>query len=481
MKRRISVLLSLMLVAGLLVGMPVTASAHDPNGDEAQALKGRLAIQHPVDISPGGVHLEPLSNIRCEDGMADIFPCHKVDLASFTPLPATGSTLLNDVWGWEDSETGMQVAIVGSIDGTVFMDVTDGYNPVYLGTLESAVPGDFFNLWGDIRVYENTAYIGSEAVDFGTFGGAGVQIVDMTQFRGATGPIDIEEANRITDMTNSHNLTLNTDSGRLYVVGSYIGLSECAVDTGDPVFNGTGGALIYDVASDPFDPTFLGCMIEDGYTHDMQCVIYHGPDPDYQGSEICLGSNEDTLTIYDATDAKAPVVLSRLVYLDVPFCCNEETGIPNYYTHQGWLSEDHSFFFLGDELDEYSLGNEELSTYIWDMTDLDDAQLIGVHMDGNTAIDHNIFVHEGLLYQSNYTSGLWIYDGWKADQGRLKDRGFFDVFPANDDPIFAGTWGNYPYFGDGKVIVTSSDEGIFVLQSRAKSSNNDFAKGKSKR
>jgi hypothetical protein len=80
----------------------------------------------------------------------------------------------------------------------------------------------------------------------------------------------------------------------------------------------------------------------------------------------------------------------------------------------------------------------------------------------------------------NYTSGLWIYDGWKADQGRVTMRGYFDVFPSDDRTDFFGTWGNYPYFGDGKVIVTSSDEGLFVLQSRAKSSNNDFARGRNK-
>lgn len=98
-------------------------------------------------------------------------------------------------------------------------------------------------------------------------------------------------------------------------------------------------------------------------------------------------------------------MLSTLTYLDVPVF-NPDLGVPNYYTHQGWLSEDHQFFFLGDELDEFFGGNDERSTYIWDMSDLDNAELIGVHTDGNTSIDHNMFVHENLLYQSNYTSGL---------------------------------------------------------------------------
>ena len=61
------------------------------------------------------------------------------------------------------------LAIVGSFEGTAFVDVTDGLNPVYLGTLPSSAPGDFGNIWGDIRVYENTAYVVSEALDFSTY------------------------------------------------------------------------------------------------------------------------------------------------------------------------------------------------------------------------------------------------------------------------------------------------------------------------
>jgi choice-of-anchor B domain-containing protein len=125
----------------------------------------------------------------------------------------------------------------------------------------------------------------------------------------------------------------------------------------------------------------------------------------------------------------------------------------------------------GDEVDELSGVAPERTTYIWDFTDLDDAQVIGVHTDGNSSIDHNMFVLDGLLYQSNDTSGLWIYDAWKADQGRVTMRGYFDVFPSDDRTDFYGTWVNYPFFGDGKVVVTSSDEGVFMLQSRAKSAS----------
>ena len=35
---------------------------------------------------------------------------------------------------------------------------------------------------------------------------------------------------------------------------------------------------------------------------------------------------------------------------------------------------------------------------------------------------------------------------------------------------FAGTWGNYPWFDDGIVAVSSTEEGLFILRNRSKSS-----------
>ncbi|HZI96952.1 MAG TPA: hypothetical protein VFD41_05440 [Actinomycetales bacterium] len=51
------------------------------------------------------------------------------------------------------------------------------------------------------------------------------------------------------------------------------------------------------------------------------------------------------------------------------------------------------------------------------------------------------------------------------------------MFPANDDTMFAGTWGNHPYFDSGTVVVTVVEEGLFVLKPRLKSSG-EFGKKK---
>ena len=38
-----------------------------------------------------------------------------------------------------------------------------------------------------------------------------------------------------------------------------------------------GGLHMINVA-DPLNPVFEGCYADDGYTHDVECVIYRGPD-----------------------------------------------------------------------------------------------------------------------------------------------------------------------------------------------------------
>merc|ERR1712113_1341856 len=108
--------------------------------------------------------------------------------------------------------------------------------------------------------------------------------------------------------------------------------------------------------SDPLNPTFVGCYSGDGYTHDAQCVNYSGPDIEHVGKEICFCSNEDTVTIVDVTNKNSPVQLSRSGYIN------------DGYTHQGWLTEDHSHFIFNDELDELYGTTPTTRTMVFDVS-----------------------------------------------------------------------------------------------------------------
>lgn len=208
--------------------------------------------------------------------------------------------------------------------------------------------------------------------------------------------------------------------------------------------------------TNPTSPSFVGCFAEPstgligtGYTHDVQCVVYRGPDAAHQGREICVGSNETAIVISDVTDKADPRALGIGRYPDFG------------YVHQGWLSEDHRFFFQNDETDEISGRVARTRMLVWDVTDLDDPVLVKEHFGPTSAIDHNLYVRGDLVYQANYMFGIRILD--VSNPINPVERAFFDTVPATDDG-FGGVWSSYPFFDSGVIVVTSSREGLFVLR-----------------
>ena len=105
----------------------------------------------------------------------------------------------------------------------------------------------------------------------------------------------------------------------------------------------------------------------------------------------------------------------------------------------------------------------ETRTIVWDLTDLDDPQVLTQYFNKNASSDHNLYIKDNLMYQSNYVSGLQIID--ISDPANPTRVGYFDTFPFVEDAAgFDGSWSNFPYFKSGVVIMTSGTEGLFVLE-----------------
>ena len=202
----------------------------------------------------------------------------------------------------------------------------------------------------------------------------GMQVYDLTQLRGLTqhrsGVNIVEENTHYSEMGNTHNLVVNEETGFLYAVGT----NTC--DSGLHAIN----------IRDPLNPQFAGCFGEDGYVHDAQCVVYNGPDSDYQGREVCFCYNEDTLTIVDVEDKCDMTLVSRVPYNN------------SYYTHQGWLTEDQTYLLMNDELDEYigAIRGSETRTrsLVWNVEDLDAPRLTGSFFSEENATDHNLYIRQ---------------------------------------------------------------------------------------
>ncbi len=406
----------------LLMAQSPTPDTPTDSGDEAITRRFVGDLYTPTDAAA-------LAADPCVGGMADIYPCDKVDLLAFMPLADIGGGSGNDIWGWTDPLTSNEYALMGRSSGTSFIDITDPENPIYLGNLPSH--NGVSSSWRDIKVYADHAFIVSEA------GGHGMQVFDLTELRTVTNPpVTFAETAHYAGFGSAHNLAINEDTAYAYAVGA----ATCSA-----------GLTMVNIST-PTNPTDAGCFSADGYTHDTQCVVYNGPDTTYQGREICFNANEDTLTIVDVEDKNNPVQLSRTPY------------VGSAYTHQGWLTEDHTYFLLDDELDEVGNG-VNTTTYIWDVSDLDNPVNTSNYVATNPSSDHNLYIRGNLAYLSNYRSGLRILDISDVGNGILEEIAYFDVYPEDDNAGAggSGSWSNYPYFDSGVVIVSSIDRGLFIL------------------
>lgn len=341
----------------------------------------------------------------------------------------------NDCWGWTDSQTGNEYAICGLEHGTSFIDVSDPTDPKFLGFLPTQTG---VATWRDMKVFDDHVFIVS---DFNE--DHGVQVFDLTELRTANpnSPSNFSNTAFYGGVGSAHNIAINEDTGFAYVVGS---------DQAD------GGLHIVDV-NNPTSPSFAANFEVAGYTHDAQIVVYNGPDNDYAGREIAfccngrLQSDNDTLAIIDVTNKSNINLISN-------------TGYPQPgYSHQGWLSEDQRYFYLGDETDENSFGGRT-RILVWDCQDLDSPQFMGVVQGPTNAVDHNLYINGDKLYLANYSAGLRVFQIDENDPMNLTEIAFVDTFMTDNDADFDGAWSSYPFFESGTIIVNDRQNGMFAVR-----------------
>lgn len=388
-----------------------------------------LLLLGGIDASAATRHATP-----CIDGLAEGYPCKNVNLVGHLDLVALGTTAAgngNDMWGWTDPDTSKEYALIGLNNGTAFVDISDPDHLVRLGNLPTHSGN---STWRDLKTFGYYAFIVSEAENHG------MQVFDLRRLRTvATPPVQFTEDAWYGNFGRAHNIVINEESGFAYAVGSRQGVQQC-----------NAGLHMINI-QDPLAPGFAGCFSTDGYTHDAQCITYDGPDTDFSGREICFAANEDTVTIVDVENKASPVMLSRTGYAG------------SSYTHQGWLTEDRRYLLVDDELDEQDFGHNT-RTYVWDVQDLTAPVLAFAYTGPVAAIDHNVYVHQGYAYESNYRSGLRILDLSDIDNDELTEAAFFDTYPASNDANFGGTWSNYPYFASGLVGISDLNRGLFIVE-----------------
>jgi choice-of-anchor B domain-containing protein len=374
-----------------------------------------VSALHP--IRPGGIAIALLIGIAATAPVRADFPSDNVTLLSHMPpesfpgAPERG----NDCWGYV-SPSGREYALMGMRNGIAVVEITAPSEPVIVASV-----GHSESNWSDVKTYQTYAYAVNEE-------GGGIDVIDLSDVDAGT--VTLVQRVTANGVQRSHNVAIDTDSGFLYLCGSNLS---------------NGRLVAYDL-SDPANPTYAGAVPpgQGEYVHDAQIVTYTaGP---YAGKQIAFGADGAFgLEIFDVTDKSNMFRLSQTPYPNVS------------YSHQCWLSGDRQHLYLNDELDGVN------ETVIFDVTNLSSPTVAGSYTSGIGAIDHNLYWHQGFIYEAEYTGGLRIFD---ATQDPLNPvpAGWFDTFPGSNIAEFSGAWSVYPFFPSGNMLISTKNEGLFIVR-----------------
>ena len=311
---------------------------------------------------------------------------------------------------------GREYALVGERAGTSIVDVTDPDNPVFIVRI-----GALNSIWREIKVYQNYAYVTTEAT------GQGLQIIDLTNLPATTLSVKnyLGGDGDLINIERFHSLHIDVANGFLYGFG---GNSTVNV-SGTP--QNVDGAIVLNI-SDPWNPTYAGKFtanyIHDGFVADN--TLY--------SSNIQIGS----FSIINFTNKAAPVVLSTRT-------------TPTTFTHNTWRSDDGKYIFTTDEN-----AGSFLASY--DVSDPANIQFLDKirSPSGAAAIVHNTHYLNGYAITSWYTEGVTIVDAHRPQN--LVQVGQYDTYNGTG-AIFKGCWGVYPYLPSGNLIASTLEGDLFVL------------------
>ena len=317
---------------------------------------------------------------------------------------ATYNQDLSDIWGYVDSE-GNEYALVGVYNGLSIVDVTD----------PTALTETFFgpginSIWRDIKTWGDYAYVSTE-------GGGGIYIVDMSPLPDGDITNTTSFTGSVYPFTTVHNLYID-ETGKLYIFGSN---------------SGEGGAIICDLTADPMNPVELG-RFDDYYFHDGMA----------RGDTLWGGAiYEGTFAAVDVSDPANPQVMAT-------------KSTPSQFTHNTWVSNNGSYVFTTDEVEDGYIGAYDVSDFD-NIFETDRIQ----SSPGNNVIPHNVHVLNNYLVTSYYSDGVTIHDA--ARPGNLIEVGNYDTSPNYPGPGYHGSWGAYPFLPSGNILAADIEEGLYVL------------------
>jgi choice-of-anchor B domain-containing protein len=311
-----------------------------------------------------------------------------------------GSSSYSDIWGYVD-QSGNEYAILGAYNGTYIINLIDQASP----RVSALIPGPQ-SIWRDMKVHQNYAYIVTE----GRGNGQGLQIVDLSGLPNTATLVNTVDKY----FTGAHNIFI--DNGFAFVVGTENG----------------GGMHILDL-SNPTSPVQTAYYTGSNYVHDV-----------YVWNDTVVACAANSYDLIDITDKYNPFKIS------------ESVELPGIYAHSGWMTEDKRYFYAAEEFNVRDIT-------VWDLQDRSSWNLVvSSWQNKGDATVHNIFIKGNYAHISYYSNGYVVLDISSPETPFLV--GEYDTNPLGPISGYTEAWGCYPFFPSGNTLISSIEEGLFVLK-----------------
>ena len=329
----------------------------------------------------------------------------------------------NEVWGLAVGAS--EYAVIGSVEGTHLINVSDPRNPTEDFFFRGASSGEHI-IHRDYHDFKGYLYAISDE-DTGV-NKSTLQIIDTRNLPNSA-ELVYDSRDRIR---KAHNIFIDSSTQRLYAF---------TVRNGDDPYS---PLRIYDI-SDPINPTFLA-----SYRNGIGSVnVGHVHDGFVKDNIAFLNAGFDGLVIVDFSDVENPEVLYHLQGTDYP-----ESG----YNHSGWLSEDGNYYYMGDETWGTPLK-------VFDVSDLKNIlykRSFDAGNDSPFSFSHNQIVACDYLYSSYYYDGLQVFDiSIPEDPQRVLQVPTSTLMPQAN---YEGAWGVFPFLPSGNILISDMQNGLFVVQ-----------------
>ncbi|MCX6352746.1 MAG: choice-of-anchor B family protein [Bacteroidetes bacterium] len=351
--------------------------------------------------------------------------CARLDLN----IPAIGSQKFNDIWGWT-SENGREYAIIGSVDSTYFVEVTDPYHPV-IRDVEAGKAAKCIHR--DYQTYQHYCYAVADE------GNSSLQIFDLRFLP--------DSVHKVYDSD-----TLVKMAHDIFISGKHLFFANSKRLRKDHSIS----RYVMTVASldNPEIPEFINNLYP---TRIAGSLLFNEVHDLYVNNDTAyLNCGFDGLFIYDYRNAVWPTLITQIQnYPDVG------------YNHSCWATQDGNYLVFTDETPKKEVKIYDIKKVRDTANKKHDADFItkfGSHA-AKGSIAHNPFVRGDLLFLSYYHDGVVVYDLKDATNPKLVTS--YDTYPQNDTDVysgFEGCWGVYPYLNSGTIIASDMSNGLFVLR-----------------